>query len=301
MENTWEELESDIRSQALSVTGQPVTIERLTGVGGPGVIRITGPKGQAIAKYLLRTEAVFYRDWAPRVRQRGLGVPYVYAMGENPTRIWILMEALHSTLTPPYHGKLSDMTAYLRKLHTIQRDRIANSAADHLPVRPIILTTDDIDDAITLWPERVRRKLAYLLHLPWPPLPMETQLISGDPNPTNWGWRTSGQLVLFDWSEAAWSHPAYDLAVLSGGLPAVALVKQVVESYFQASHHLTRENIDRWVAWVITARLVAFVWFAAWWRRGILKDAARPGLTMLQEGLVNWIGTVRPFVTAFLS
>ena len=47
-------------------------------------------------------------------------------------------------------------------------------------------------------------------------------------------------------------------------------------------------------------RLVAFVWFAAWWSRGQLMEAVRPGLTMLQDGLIEWIDTVRPAATAFL-
>ncbi|WP_207711780.1 phosphotransferase [Sulfobacillus harzensis] len=267
--------------------------------GGPGVILISGPSGRAIAKYPVRQEAAFYRSWAPLVRQHGLGVPEVYAQGENSTRAWILMEALDATLTPPYRDRLPDMAAYLAQLHAMQRDRV-RSTADPLSVRPVALSLQDIDDAAALWTEEVREYLVHLLHLSWPALPTEMRLVSGDPNPTNWGVRASGQLVLFDWSEVAWSHPAYDLAVLCGGLPEVALVEEVVDVYLESADAPSPQSRAQWVAWVITARLVAFVWFAAWWSRGQLTEAARPGLTMLQDGLIDWIDTVRSATTAFL-
>lgn len=294
-----EGLENEIRAAAVPVAGEPVTLERLTGVGGPGVVRVSGARGQVIVKYPVRQEATFYRSWAPLVREQGLGVPQVYAQGEKTGQAWIVMEALESTLGPPYRERLADMVAYLAQLHTLQWNPSTPAGDDPLPVRAVFLSSRDVEDAATLWPAGVRATLVHLLHLPWPTLPDETRLVSGDPNPTNWGLRASGQLVLFDWSEVAWSHPAYDLAVLCGGLPQVDLVREVVEAYLKAAPGQA-DSSDRWVAWVITARLVAFVWFAAWWTRGQLTEAARPGLTMLQDGLVDWIGAVRPAVTAFL-
>lgn len=301
METTRSELDGDLRAAAVAVTGEPMTLERLNGVGGPGVILIAGPRGRAIAKYPVRQEAAFYRSWAPLVRQQGLGVPEVYAQGESSTRAWILMEALDVTLTSPYRDRLPDMTAYLAQLHAMQRDRVRFAADDPLSVRPVALNPQDIDDAAALWTEEVREYLVHLLHLPWPALPTGMRLVSGDPNPTNWGVRASGQLVLFDWSEVAWSHPAYDLAVLCGGLPEVALVEEVVDVYLESVGAPSPQSRAQWVAWVITARLVAFVWFAAWWSRGQLTEAARPGLIMLQDGLIDWIDTVRSTTTALHS
>jgi hypothetical protein len=294
-------LEGDLRASAVAVTGEPMTLERLSGVGGPGVIRITGPRGRAIVKFPVRQEASFYRRWAPLVRQRGLGVPRVYAEGAHGARPWVLMEALDKTLTPPYRNTLPDMTAYLARLHTIQQNPRQPTADDPLPVRPVTLSAQDIDDAATLWPEAARAHLVQWLRLPWPVLPTDMRLTSGDPNPTNWGFRDSGQLVLFDWSEAAWSHPAYDLAVLCGGLPEIALVEEVVDLYLKHADMPPPGSRAQWVAWVITARLVAFVWFAAWWSRGQLTEAARPGVSLLQDGLIDWIAMVRPATAAFLS
>lgn len=282
------------------LTGEPMALQRLSGVGGPGVILVTGPKGGAVIKYPLRQEAFFYRKLAPIVRQRGLGVPELYAQSEESRGDWILIEALPFTLEPLYQNKLADLTAYLAKLHTISSGNAPIRPDDPLPVRPVVLRYQDIEDACALWPADTRGHLNGLLQLPWPSLPNERRMVSGDPNPTNWGIRASGQLVLFDWSEVAFSHPAYDLGVLCGGLPEVALVQDVVNFYLASPDVQPGQNPDEWVAWVITARLVACVWFAARWKRGQLTEAARPGLAMLQTGLRDWIDQVRPVLIAFL-
>ncbi len=293
-------LAGDLRAAAAAITGEPMRVERLSGVGGPGVLCIAGPRGRAIAKYPVQREATFYRLWAPRVRQYGLGVPAVYAYGGSSTRPWILMEALDATLTPPYRDHLPDMVAYLARLHAIPWDGMSLDGPEALPVRRVALSPEDIHDAAALWSQEAHESLIHRLHWPWPEVPASLQLVSGDPNPTNWGRRASNHLVLFDWSEVAWSHPAYDLAVICGGLPEIPVVEEVVDVYLASADAPSSESHAQWVAWVITARLVAFVWFAAWWRRGQLTEAARPGLTMLQEGLVDWIDAVRPATTAFL-
>ena len=112
----------------------------------------------------MRQEASFYRSRAPLIRQQGLGVPQVYAQGENSTRAWIVMEALDSILAPPYRDRLSDMAAYLAQLHTMQRERVTPTGDDPLPIRPVVLSSRNIEDAVTLWPDEVREHLAHLLH-----------------------------------------------------------------------------------------------------------------------------------------
>lgn len=99
--------------------------------------------------------------------------------------------------------------------------------------------------------------------------------------------------MLFDWSEAAWSHPAYDLAILCNGLPTVAEMEEVVALYLKQTDSPLTESPSQWVRWVITARLVSFVRFAALWTQGRLTEAAQPGITMLQEGLMDWMDRVR--------
>lgn len=142
-------LEDQIRSAALLVTGAPITLERLAGVGGPGVVKISGPNGQAIVKYAVHQEFAFYQSWAPAVRQLGLGVPHVYAQGEIAGQAWILMEALPSTIRVSYRDRLPGMIAYLAQLHTIQRKILPNRKGE-VPIRRVVLSQQDIDDAMSL-------------------------------------------------------------------------------------------------------------------------------------------------------
>lgn len=291
----------DIRPAAAALLGEPLTFERRSGVGGPGVTLITGPRGRAVAKWPGRQEARFYISWAPVLRERGLRVPELYAAGGTATQPWLLMEALATPLMPPYRDHWPRMTAYLAQLHTIAPDQVpaALDLADSLPVRPVVLSAQDIEDAKGLWPEGERLGLTERLHWPWPSLPPQRRLVSGDPNPTNWGLGPKGQLVLFDWSEVAWSHPAYDLAVICGGLPSVAWVEEVVGHYLCSLATPSAHSRDQWVAWVIYARLVSSIWFAAWWQRGQLTPAGRRGADLLRDRLIGWMDAVHPAVARF--
>ena len=288
-----------LHAQIVSITGNPVTSTPMMGVGGPGILKVQGPKGEAVLKYTTAIEAAFYKDWADIVRHKGLGVPEVYAQGESAGKIWVLMESLPMVLGHPYTQRLSDQIAYLSVLHSLDQNPIA--MAGNLPERSVMWTAQDIDDAASLWDDDDAHALTSFLEMPWPALTSKKTLISGDPNPTNWGERSTGQLVLFDWAEAAWSHPAYDLAVLCGGFPENTAVKHVVKQYLDRYEIPTKDDIDQWMSWVLTAKLVSYVWFAAWWRRGQMTTAARPGITMLQNGLLSWIRSIRQKVSPFVA
>lgn len=288
-----------LRAHIVAITGNPVTSMPMMGVGGPGILKVQGPQGEAVLKYTTATEAAFYKGWAPIVRHKGLGIPDVYAQGDMAGKPWVLMEALPIVIGHPYPQRLSDQIEYLARLHSL--DQESAEMLENLPERSVAWTAQDIDDAVSLWDGDDATALTGFLHMPWPTLTGQTALISGDPNPTNWGERSTGQLVLFDWAEAAWSHPAYDLAVVCGGFPEEATVNDVVERYLHRCEMPTADHIDQWVAWVLTAKLVSCVWFAAWWRRERMTEAALAGINMLQNGLVSWIRAIRPVVSPFVA
>jgi hypothetical protein len=64
-------------------------------------------------------------------------------------------------------------------------------------------------------------------------LPLFTRhcVISGDPNPTNWGIRDNGDLVLFDWGRIGRGAPAIDLAITVPGLGDRAAYFKVAAVY----------------------------------------------------------------------
>jgi hypothetical protein len=55
--------------------------------------------------------------------------------------------------------------------------------------------------------------------------------ISGDPNPSNWGTRADGSLVLFDWELVRRGTPPTDLAILVSGLGDEAKYAEMAACY----------------------------------------------------------------------
>ncbi len=57
--------------------------------------------------------------------------------------------------------------------------------------------------------------------------------ISGDPNPTNWGVRSDGTLILYDWERFGKAAPAIDLAITVPGLGDRAVFQAVAAVYLE--------------------------------------------------------------------
>ena len=282
-----------------AVVGVPASIEQhAAGVGGPGVVICHGPAGRAVMKHTTAEEAVFYRHYAPLVRQHGLSVPLLLAHGVTDGGPWLLLEWLPRVLNRPDPQVLPDQLRYLSALHRTRLDAVPT--ADRLPQRPIGLTARDTDDALRLWSREEAEPLRDVLLAPWA-VTNGDHLLSGDPNVTNWGWRSDGALVLFDWAEAGFGHPAYDLPILCGGMPTAHGIREVVTTYLGRHGELLQELVDQWVAWAVTARLTTFVRFLAAWHRGELADAGRRGAEMLRASLREWLQTVRPLVLPFAT
>lgn len=70
-------------------------------------------------------------------------------------------------------------------------------------------------------------------------------LISGDTNAGNWGTRTNGELVLFDWERFGFGSPAIDLAPLVNGLGTATDYEYVIEKYMQQSAIEPQINLAR--------------------------------------------------------
>jgi aminoglycoside phosphotransferase (APT) family kinase protein len=277
--------------------GIPFAFDRVMGVGGPGIAICRGPKGRAVIKSTSALEYAFYRDWAPLLRRDGLGIPRVLGCGSSGSGHWLVMEWLPRVAGPGSPVAMADQVRYLAWLHEWSVGRGAESAAP-LPARPVALQLHDAEAAASLWQGADAARLMTLLTAAWPKVEGHC-LVSGDPNPTNWGWRANGELVLFDWGEVGRGHPAYDLPILCDGLPGAQDLRQVARSYLAARGEGHGRDEERWVAWMATARLVSFVHFLAAWSRGDVTTAARRGVRMLQDNLIAWIAGMCPLVAPF--
>lgn len=63
------------------------------------------------------------------------------------------------------------------------------------------------------------------------PLFTARSVISGDPNPLNWGLSGDGELVLMDWERIGLGHPALDVAITMPGLPGLAEFERPALAY----------------------------------------------------------------------
>ena len=70
-------------------------------------------------------------------------------------------------------------------------------------------------------------------------------LISGDTNDGNWGVRSNGDLVLFDWERFGFGSPAIDLAPLVKGLGTPQSYQALVERYRQHSAAISQPELVR--------------------------------------------------------
>lgn len=282
-------------SQALHrLIGEPQEAQTAMGVGGPGVTRWSGPQGTAIVKRTSATEAAFYRGVAPILRQRGLAVLDVYANVQDSSGEWLILEALPMLLPRARWGGDPSLLQYLSHLHTVRPRDLPDEWAGILPSKPLRPDAAALRDAASLWSGREADRLSHLLEaFPWPSQENPgSRLISGDPNPTNWGLRDDGTVVLFDWAEAGWGHPAYDLPILIPGLPSPSALTEVVERYCETLSESGPDTVHAWIRVALSARVTTIVHFLAKWTRGCTSDVAKTSIGMLQAHFLSWLEEV---------
>lgn len=111
-------------------------------------------------------------------------------------------------------------------------------------------------------------------------------LISGDSNAGNWGRRTNGGLVLFDWERFGLGSPAIDLAPLIKGMGHWAEYESIARRYKNFCPRVRIEKLTREIAlskaWIATEVI------------NILFSTAKPELNLY----LNWY---RNFLPAWLK
>jgi aminoglycoside phosphotransferase (APT) family kinase protein len=144
-------------------------------------------------------------------------IPALEAVRHADEGDWLIVENIPHPLPQERWWADPEILAVLRSLH-----RATFQAPHQYPgvFRPG-WGSDMTDSALSLFPERTAAEVRPLLssmqegaaHL-FAPLCS----ISGDPNPSNWGLREDGSLVLFDWERFGAGTPALDLAITVPGL-----------------------------------------------------------------------------------
>ncbi len=114
-------------------------------------------------------------------------------------------------------------------------------------------------------------------------------LISGDTNDGNWGTRSNGELVLFDWERFGKGSPAIDLAPLVKGLGSITDYEEVIEKYVPYNPSLSIQELKRHLiiakCWIIVEVVNLLL------SRG--NPAASTYINWYRSNVPDWVVSVR--------
>ena len=214
--------------------GNVQSIEPLGGKSGASVYRLRFAETSRIVKQTTSSaEQLFYTHVAPILRANDIPLPEVEVILPDG---WIALEDIPNPLPRElWHGD-SRLVEILARLHRLKME-IPPLQEGYSP---------KWDDALTakmlacFEPETARELQPRLRDIQHESQSLfEPQCwISGDPNPTNWGVRHDGSLVLFDWDRFTRATPAVDLAIIVGGLGNRQQFTEVAGTYIRKREEL---------------------------------------------------------------
>lgn len=114
--------------------------------------------------------------------------------------------------------------------------------------------------------------------------------ISGDPNPTNWGLRADGTLVLYDWERFGRATPAIDLAITVPGLGNWADFQMVATTYLQQeknSSSPTPQEVALLTGEVAAAKVWSVIEYVSQYQMGAITRS--PQIDMLIQRIPAWV------------
>jgi hypothetical protein len=260
-----DEWPASLRRHLFDLYGEPADVEPLAGLSRSIVSRVRLRDRSLIVKLDAHPNEVrFYQQVAPTLPALESHVPKLEAAGCSAERRWLILENIPHPL--PQERWLADpeLLAVVRSLH-----RTTLGTPYMLPgaFRPG-WSAEMTDGALSLFPEQAAAELRPLLtslqedasHL-FAPLCS----ISGDPNPSNWGLREDGSLVLFDWERFGSGTPALDLAITVPGLGEQRDHRAVASAYLDGwpgtplSPDRLAHDMARAKAWTVVELLSSYV------------------------------------------
>jgi hypothetical protein len=240
--------------------GDPSAIEPLSGgQSGATVERVRFGADSLVVKGPAEAREVHvYRALRSRFEAAGVLLPRLEWSSDAG---WLVLEDLPSVLPVQDALAHAGMLAVLRRLHHELND------------------VELLDPFVSDWPPELTARALTALH---PASAAEAAprlhemrqqalslfnsqcVISGDPNPTNWGLRADGTAVLYDWERFGAGTPALDLAITVPGLGDPAAYAAVADGYLRnwpdGSHPLSWTP-EQWSRAVAVAKLWSVVEF----------------------------------------
>lgn len=264
-------------------------VEALGGLSGARVWRLDADRWSGVVKQCGVSEAAFYERLAPTLRAAGIGVPELWWSGEDSAGSWLLIEYLPAA---PPRATWAGNPAWMRTLAHLHR--LPARALDPLPAlyRPPP-PAELAGPAARLLPEPRRPSFCdHLAAVGRLVERLEQVVISGDPNPANWGLRADGRAVLFDWERVGLGPAAFDLAITMPGLGGAEDAQRIARGYLEARDagrpgQAAVQALTRAIMW-------CKLWVVAEFMAAVVERelALSPGYARLWEAVPDWAARI---------
>ncbi len=210
--------------------GRSLAAARLSGMSGADVWRVRGELGGAVVKRAADPrEHRFYTAVASDLRARGVAIPDLLAAHAETGAYWLALEELPTALPRARWLADPDVLGNLARLHATPWSALTGAGSPSAWYR--CRRTAEITRVVAaVATPRGATPLAELLERAARVL-AGGGVISGDPNPRNWGLRPDGSAALFDWERFGTGSPAFDLAITVPGLGAPGDFARVAAAY----------------------------------------------------------------------
>jgi len=277
-----------LRTVLLESYGVPLHIALLAGGLSHAVWRVQSSKQSVVVKRCTQPrEGLFYAKIAPTLVALDVPIPRLEWSGRDAETFWLVLEDIPTPLPRVRWSADQEMLTVLQRLH--QRLPLNLAFSPFEPSWSDAMT----NEALACFPSAQARRLAPILQ----DLQLSHQMlftprcwISGDPNPTNWGLRDDGTLVLYDWERFGKATPAIDLAITVPGLGDRAVFQAVATTYLgleSRSSSLITQEMPFFTQEIVVAKVWSIIEYLSRYPTGAI--ARSPQIDILMQQIPAWV------------
>lgn len=219
--NLLEQFPKSIQQLLIDSYGKPLLINKLNGIKAEGgCYRIGFSNHSIIVKEMAKPqEYLFYNKCSPSLKEFRKNIPSLYWSYKEEDKYWIVIEDIPYALPKERWQADEEVLGALFLFHketwakSLLFENFYISKWNHrLTENVLALYSDKVGSHLQpLFSKAQEDSQQLFKRYCW---------INADTNPTNWGVRKDGSVVLFDWERISCGSPAIDLSIIIPGLGA---------------------------------------------------------------------------------
>jgi len=230
------ELPNGMQNYLSESFGEIKEVQRLSGIkANGGCFRFKFKDRSVIIKWMTNSqEYIFYTRCKPLLKDFSIHIPSLYLSYCNEGSYWIVIEDIPHILPKERWQGDDKVIEALFKLHSETWGKALPLEEYYVPrwndeMTESVLKLYDDNTATLLEPLLIEVQSQFqqiIRAVCW---------INGDTNPTNWGIREDGTVVLFDWERISMNNPTIDISITMPGLGTSdnSLEKAIANSYLK--------------------------------------------------------------------